>query len=146
MKSQVADRLFMSGLGTLAVGTAIFEPTSSSYIMMHAGGVPSVLCMLILLVLSAVALSDTVINDMLPDPYVFKTGWRFRQGVWMAIAVTFVGLAFVTIKFNLSMWLAATLTAYSARCVGISFIDLYNEQRDALKGRRSTDFGALDAN
>lgn len=146
MKSQIADRLFMSVVGVIAVGTATFEPTSASYIMVHAGGIPSRLCMVMLLLAVLLALADTVINDMLPERYVFKTGWRFRQGIWMLIAVTFAGLAFVTIKFNLSMWLAATLTAYGARCVGISFIDLYNEQRDALKGRRSTDFGALDAN
>lgn len=143
MKHQVADRIFLAGLCILAVCVSFFEPTSTSYIVMHAGGWAARVCMGALLALSLIALADTVVNDMLPAPYVFQTGWRFRQLIWMLIAITFIGMAFVSIRLDTGRWLALVHIAYGLRCAGVSFIDLYYEHRDAIKGRRSTDFGVL---
>jgi hypothetical protein len=143
MKRQVADRLFLVGVCILAVCTAFFEPTSTSYTMVRIGGWPARVCMAVLVGLSILALADTIVNDMLPEPYVFKTGWKFRQGIWMLIAVTFTGTSFVTIRLDGGMLLAAMQLLYGLRCAGVSFLDLYYEHRDAIRGRRSTDFGAL---
>lgn len=143
MKRQVADRLFLAGLCILAVCVSFFEPTSTSYIVMHAGGWAARVCMGTLLLLSLVALADTVVNDMLPEPYVFRTGWRFRQGVWMLIAITFTGMAFVSIRFDTGHWLALVDVLYGLRCAGVSFLDLYYEHVDGIRVRRSTDYGAL---
>ena len=144
MKRQVLDRLFMASLSVAVTGTALFEPTSTSHFMTVVGGSYASLSIIALLLLNIAALADTVINDMLPEPYLFKTGWKFRQGIWMLIAITFIGTAFVAVRMELSLWLAGTYTLYGMRCASISFMDLYYDHRgDVNQGRRSTDFGDL---
>lgn len=143
MKRQVADRLFLAALCMLVVAISFFEPNSMSYALVRIGRWPAQICMFALLAMSLLALADTVVNDMLPEPYVFKTGWRFRQGVWMLIAVTFTGLGFVTMRMADSYLMALVYWLYAWRCAAVSFLDLFYEHRDADRGRRSTDFGAF---
>lgn len=143
MKRQVADRLFLTSVSTLVVATAFFEPNSMSYALVKMGGWPARICMAVLLVASVVAFADTVVNDMLPESYLFKTGWKFRQGIWMLIAITFTGLSFVTFKLIESPLLSAFYCLFGLRCAGVSFLDLYFEHASGRRGRRSTDFVEL---
>lgn len=141
MKRQVADRLFLALLTLLVVGVCGLEPTSLGHVMVVVGGTPATVLLILLAALAVVAFADTVVNDVLPEPYVFRTGVRCRQGLWMAIAVLHTMQAWVLVNNGIGYWVAATYFLYAARCAAVSFLDLHYRHQGELK----TDFGVLDA-
>jgi len=132
MKRQVTDRLFLTGLSFLAVGVAYFEPSSLSYIMLRIGGFWARLCMLTLFALSVIALLDTVVNDILPQRFTLRRTLGRRRGIWMAIAITYGGMAFVIVKYGSGFWIAAVFFWYAARCAAIAFLDLFYEYKPVI--------------
>lgn len=127
MKRQVADRLFMTAVSMTVVAISQIEERSLSYMMVQQGGVYANLCMGFLFLMSVVALFDTVVNDMLPPRFMLQWPLGRRRGIWMAIAVTFAGIAFVANKADLGWSVSIFYIFFAARCVGISFLDLYYE-------------------
>lgn len=141
MKRQIADRLFLAILTLLVVGVCGLEPSSLGHLMVVVGGVPAMVLLGLLALLAVIALADTALNDVLPERYVFRTGLRCRQGLWMSIAVLHTIQAWVLIKNGIGYWVAATYFLYAARCAAVSFLDLHYQHQ----GERKTDFGVLDA-
>lgn len=149
VRKQIADRLFMCALSYAAVSVTMTEPQSLSYILIHAGGWPAKLSMAVLALLTTVACIDTVINDCLPPRYTFHTAMKFRQGVWLFIAVTFAGHASVILRTNDGYGVALVYALYAIRCAAVSFLDLNYQYHDVIakaKGEDgTTDHGVLDA-
>lgn len=113
------------------VGMAFYEPYGMGYSLMQGGGKSAVICMAVLLSLSVIALLDTVVNDILPEPYTFKLACRYRQRIWLLMGVTFAGIAFVITRSDRSYWTAGMYVLFGLRCAAVSFLDLYYEHRDS---------------
>lgn len=133
MKKQVVDRLFMNALSMVVVGGAYIEPGWALHKMVYVNGLPAHLCMLLLFIMSAIALADTVVNDMLPRRFTLQTALGKRRGVWMFIAITYAGIAFVAIRSGFGFFSAAYFLLFAARCAGVAFLDLYYEYEDVVK-------------
>ena len=134
-RRQIADRLFLTILSLVVVAVAFLEPQSLSYTLMRIGGTPVRLCMGILLGLAIIAAADTIVNDILPDRFRFHSALRLRQGIWMVIGVTYVGMAFVIVKYGSGYGIALIYVIYAMRACAISFLDLYYEYRDTIEER-----------
>jgi len=145
MKHQVADRLFLGCFALAVSAVALGERDTISHTLVESNGIPAELGVMALCVLAALALLDTVVNDMLPDRCKFATGERFRQLVWLGIAVAFASHSFVIVKQGLGIATALMYMLCAFRCAAVSFLDLHAEFADQRRDRRSTDFGALDA-
>ena len=133
MKRQVADRLLMTMVSITVVAISQLEPQSISFFMVQSGGVAALLCMGFLFVTAVIALVDTVVNDMLPPRFTLQVALGVRRGIWMSIAITYAGIVFVALKSDLSWSAAIFYILFSARCAGISFLDLYYEYADVVK-------------
>lgn len=133
MKRQVADRLFMSAISVVVVAVSQLEPASLSFVLVKSGGIWAQACMLFLFITSLVAAADTVVNDMLPPKYTLQTALGKRRGLWMCIAVTYAGIAFVVVKADISWSVSIFYLLFAARCAGVSFLDLYYEYADVVK-------------
>ncbi|MGV8823957.1 hypothetical protein [Methylibium petroleiphilum] len=141
MKRQVADRIFLALLTLLIVCVCAFETSSLGHFMVTVGGLPAVALLVVLALLSLSALGDTLLNDVLPERYVFRTGLRCRQGLWLTIAVLHTMQAWVLMNNRVGYWVAASYFLIAVRCAAVSFLDL----RYRHSCERTTDFGALDA-
>jgi hypothetical protein len=130
MKHQVADRLFFGCFALALSAVALSERDTVSYALVRGNGAPAELGVMALCVLAVMALLDTFVNDVLPDTYSFKTGVRFRQIVWLGIAVAFASHAFVIVKQGLGFSTALMYLLCCARCAAISFMDLHREFQD----------------
>ncbi len=130
---QIVDRLFMIALSFVVVASTYNEPEILSYTLMRIGGFPARMAMGALLMLSLIALVDTIINDMLPDRFSAQWALRVRQGIWMVIGVTYFGLGFVIVRYGVGYWLAIIYLLYGIRCTLIAYLDLYYEYRDTIE-------------
>lgn len=125
MKKQVVDRLFLNAISMVVVAGAYLESGWAVHRMMVSGGWPAHVCMLFLAAASFVAMLDTVLNDMLPPDYTFHLALDKRRGIWMAIGITYAGIAFVSIRYGFGFFSASYFMLFSARSVGVAFLDLY---------------------
>lgn len=132
MKRQVADRLFLSGLSFMAIGNAYFEPASLDYMLLRIGGFWANACMLTLLLLTLIAVLDTIVNDMLPERFTWRGPLGRRRGIWMCIAITYAGIAYVITRNGSGYWVAGLYTLCAVRCAGVAFLDLFYEYRPVV--------------
>lgn len=130
-KRQVADRLFMFALLALVVLMSFYEPQSIQYQLSRGAGWPAYLSLFVLSILSLLALADTVVNDMLPDKYHLHISLKCRQLIWMFLAATLSGYAYVVFKNHAGAWIGLWYAICSIRCVSIAFLDLGYEFKGA---------------
>lgn len=143
-RHQVLDRLFYSSLTLAIVGTSFFERESMIYGLVQEGGAWAFLSMAALGGFGLVAMVDTIVNDVLPPKWMLHTALRFRQTIWLLIAVTFSGHAFVIMRADkVAYWVMVVYMLYSCRCAAVAFADLAYEFDESLP--RETDHGVLDA-
>ncbi len=141
-KRQVAHRILLSLYAGSIVGVAYFEPQSLTYRMLHGtGGLPAHVCMMALLCFALLTLADTLINDLFPPRFAFRTGLRLRQRLWLVMGVTFAGLAFVSVHAAGAYGAAVVYVLHAAWCAVVSFLDLHFEQQGLCRHRRHTDVG-----
>lgn len=133
---QIADRLFLISLSFVCVIVSFREPESLSYTLLRIGGFSARMAMGALLILSCIALLDTIVNDMMPERFSANWALRLRQGIWMVICVTYIGLAFVIVRYGVGYWLAVVYVLYGLRCGAVSYLDLYYEYRDQIAERQ----------
>lgn len=133
MKKQVADRLFQNIVAVVVVVGAYVEPEWALYKLVHSNGIPAQVCMIGLLLASVIALLDTAVNDMLPPRFTLQVALGKRRGIWMFIAITYAGIAFVAIRSGFGFFSAVYFLLYAMRCAGVSFLDLYYEYEDVVK-------------
>lgn len=130
LRAQVSDRLFVAALTLYLAGAGLYAGGSFAHAMMRAGGWAAEVCTATLGVLALMALADVVVNDMLPARFVWRCGVRYRQGLWGWLAITHVGLAFVSWHYYGipgAGWLAALYGLCGARGLAISYLDLWHE-------------------
>lgn len=139
MKRQVADRLFLAALGALTSGISLAEPESLAYTMVQLGGLPATVCSVLLAGLVVAVAADTVVNDVLPAEYSWRCGVRYRQALWMALAVLYAVQAWVMLRYRAGEWLAGVYVLYALRCAGVAFLDLWHDHMAAQRNRRATD-------
>lgn len=123
-KRQIPDRLFLCALVFLNIAFAYGYPESQQFYLVHKIGGLSHACMTVLGAFTALALADVVVNDILPERYRIGISLYCRQHIWMFIASTLAGLAFVAIRYGMNTWLAVWYSLFAARCVGVAFLDL----------------------
>lgn len=139
--TQIADRLFLS-LFTLLIVVSDFA-TQKKIDFTGEMFFPS-LILLIFGILSVLALLDVVINDLLPESCHLRVARRFRQGIWLWIAVTYVGYAFVSVKSQLQPWMVGFYLLCAIRSAAIAFIDLQQKIDSVRRDRRVNDRGSND--
>lgn len=88
----------------------------------------------VLVILAALALLDTCINDMLPSRFSISIKLQHRQLIWMFLACTLIGLAYVHYRVGRDIWNGVWLTVFGARCASIAFLDLKYEIDERKKG------------
>lgn len=133
MKKQVVDRLFQNAVAMVVVLGAYVEPEWALYKLVHSNGLPAGVCMLALFMASVVAFLDTLVNDMLPPKYTLQVALGKRRGMWMFLAVTYAGIAFVAIRSGFGLFSAIYFLLFAARCAGVAFLDLYYQYEDVVK-------------
>lgn len=133
MKKQVADRLFQNAVAMVVVLGAYVEPEWALYKLVHSNGLSAQACMVGLFLASIIALLDTAVNDMLPPRFTLQIALGKRRGIWMFIAITYAGIAFVAIRTGFGFFSAIYFLLFSARCAGVAFLDLYYEYEQVVK-------------
>lgn len=141
VKPQVAHRILLSCYTILLVYISFYEPSAMTYFIRATGGTPGVICLLVLLGLALLTLTDTVINDLFPDRYHLDAVWRYRQTLWMLMAITCAGIGFVLVRVTYSYGTATNLVLHGVWCAVIAFLDLKLDYDNALRNRRTTDGG-----
>lgn len=66
-------------------------------ILNRAGG-PGYFAMGVLFGLSALALADAIINDVLPDRFILRIGLKYRHTIYMLMSLGCLSIAFVLVK------------------------------------------------
>lgn len=145
MKRQVPGRLLASSLALYVAVSSMHSPESLIYALTSTGGIPALLCMYALGVLALAAMLDTCVNDVLPEGWCWACGVRWRQGLWMMLAVTYAGLIFASMREAQGWWLAAYYVICMTHSVSVAYIDLWQEHRDRKRNRRASDREAIHA-
>ena len=125
---QIADRLFLSSLVVFIVLLSYFEPGSIQHQMAHISGWPAHVSLVVLTFLTSLVVLDTV-NDVFG---FFRLRIRLycRQLVWMFIASTLAGYAYVLLRMGIGYWSALWYIIFSMRCVSVAFLDLKHEAKN----------------
>lgn len=139
MRRQLSGRLFAAALALYVCASSLWSADSLIFALTATGGAPALVCMYALACLAIGAAADTVVNDVLPDRWSWACGVRYRQGLWMLIAVTYAGLGFVSLREPSGGWLAAYYWTCAAHCAAIAFVDLWCEHADRRRNRRAMD-------
>ena len=126
-KRQIADRLFMFALLALVIVASLLDSTSMQYRLVQKAGLPAYISLSVLTALCLLAFADTIINDVLPDKYRIGVSLRCRQLMWMGIAATIAGYAYVALRNQVGVWVVVWYMLCSVRCVSIAFLDLSYE-------------------
>lgn len=135
-KHQVADRLFMCVIIALVSLASFSKGMLPSYGLTPLDGWAANASRAALIGLMLLALADTVINDMLPDNFRIGISLKYRQLVWMLLATTLTGYAYISFRYGADKFTATWLLLFGARCVTVAFIDLRHEIINSRRGRR----------
>jgi hypothetical protein len=135
MKRQVPGRLFASALAFYVYASSLYSTESLIYALAAGGGGPALACMNVLAALALAGALDTVVNDCLPDRWRWACGVRYRQVLWMLLAVTYTGLAWVSMREPWGGWLAGYYLICGAHCVSVSYVDLWQEYGERHRRR-----------
>jgi uncharacterized membrane protein len=138
---QIPGRLFACALALYVWASSLYSTDSLIYGLTAEGGWPAALCMLILAVLAVSAAVDTIINDVLPHRIMWRAGRVYRQGLWMGMAVTYAGMAWVAFGPHLDggAWLASYYLLCAAHCVSVAYVDLWRQHASRMMTRRHGD-------
>lgn len=143
MKKQVADRLFQNSIALAVIAGAYCEPDWALHKIVAVNGTPADVCMGALAILSLIAFFDTLVNDMLPDRFSLQVALGKRRGIWMMLAITYAGIAFVSVHSGFGIYSAIYFMLFASRCAGVAFLDLYYEFEQTVKDPASAISSAL---
>lgn len=124
---QIADRLFLASLVTFVVLLSYFEPGSIQHQMAHASGWPAHVSLVTLATLTLFVVLDAI-NDVFGFVKL-RIRLYCRQLVWMFIASTLAGYAYVLLRMGIGYWSALWYIIFSMRCVSVAFLDLKHEAK-----------------
>lgn len=131
---QVPERIFLCLLIFLIIAFSTLAPEVQRITLVPFNGWYAYFARIALGLLAVIALSDTIVNDLLPRKYSLSIKLQHRQLIWMFLACTLVGLAYVNFRVSKDMWSGIWLSVFGARCASVAFLDLKHEIDERKKG------------
>lgn len=117
-------------VGVIAL-VACFGDGTLMHKVVLASGPEGFWCILALAAVSAVAVADVVINDLLPARYALTAVKRHRHYVYIALAIGLTSLAFVIAKQVGLSTLHSSVALGVGGAAWIAFLDLYARHRES---------------
>lgn len=91
-------RVFVSLNVAFACLLAFSQVQDVIRVILDRAGAPGYVAMGLLLGLSALALADVLINDVLPDRFILRIGLKYRHTIYMLMSLGCLSIAFVLVK------------------------------------------------
>ena len=113
-------RLYVALSTLVSAVIIVFEDEALVHKIVWHSGPTGMWCVVALALVALVAAADVVVNDLLPDRFVFEVAKRNRHLVYMALSMGLMSLCFVmtqskgewsqvTLRYQLDALVAATL-------------------------------------
>lgn len=123
-------RLLVAVNALVACALLLLAPDSSLAKAIRATGVFGDIALVALIFVGALALVDTVINDLLPARYVLECALRYRHTVYLLISLWCLSMIFVIVK---TQGTTETLAYYGLVAMA-AFTVAVMDIRDRVKG------------
>lgn len=126
-------RVFLVAITAQILGLALYEEQSLNYRLLQSGGLPATIGLCALAVLALLAFADLVVNDVLPERHRFDIGAKKRDTIWLCIAATYLGYAFVLIPKDGGLWLSTIFVTYA---LAAAFVAVHHVVADLIERAR----------
>ena len=91
-------RVFISLNVAFACLLAFTHVQDAIHTIMERAGTLGYVALTALLSLSALALADVLVNDLLPDRFILRIGLKYRHTIYMLMSLGCLSIAFVLVK------------------------------------------------
>lgn len=134
MKSEVVSRVVLCWVTYVTVAQALFDGSTATFWAAGSGGAWAYLSLGMLSSAATVALWDVFWNDMWPGAMNAPRSKRFRQAVWMGMAITHCAYVFVLLKYGASLLQVLPYLGYGVGACFIALLDAHTNLRNIRGG------------
>ena len=128
-RNEVIARVLLSLLGAATSALALSAKATFTHAMLLKGGLAAQASIVLMGVIGVVLLTETVLNDILPERYSFDWGRRRRQFLWMSLGLIFILFAFQVFTAGLSVSLGTYLVIYGLGSIALAFVDAAGQKQ-----------------
>ena len=93
-------RVFVSFNVLVACLLAFTDFQETISVVMDRAGLPGQFALAVLLSISALAIADVIVNDVLPSRFVLRIGLKYRHTIYMLMSLGCLSIVFVLVKHH----------------------------------------------